>query len=131
MHNKNQIIRFLESSAGTVLDFCAGKASDEIAADRALSELGGLLRKLDDAEAVAEILRQQGIGEVGSVIQGDGRREPLYLRDMTNKIAHGSKFNWLAETQSVECVSREPMRWQSATIDLVRLKGVVAAIVGL
>jgi hypothetical protein len=130
MHRKGDTLQLLEGNLGAVLDFSAGRATDEVVADRALNELGGLIRKLDDAEAVATILRQRGLGEVGSIVQGDGRSEPLYLRDMTNKLAHGSKFNWSAEAQSVECVSRDSKRWQSATIDLVRLRDVVQAIVG-
>jgi hypothetical protein len=130
MHRESETLRLLESNLSAILDFNAGKTSDEVSADRALQELSGLIRKLDDAEAVATVLRRLGLGEVGSVIQGNGKSEPLYLRDMTNKVAHGSKFTWSAEAQNVQCVSREPKRWQSATIDLDRLKVVVQAITG-
>lgn len=131
MHRKGDTLQLIESNLGAVLDFSTGRATDEVVADRALNELGGLIRKLDDAEAVASKLMRRGLGEVGSVVQGNGRIEPLYLRDMTNKLAHGSKFKWSASAQSVECVSRDLKRWQSATIDLARLRDLVQAIVGL
>lgn len=131
MHQKGEILQLMQKNLSAVLDFDAGKTTDEIMADRALNELGGLIRKLDDAEAIAATLRQQGWGEVGSVIQGNGKSEPLYLRDMTNKLMHGSKFKWMVGSQIVECISLEPGRWQSARIDLARLKEGVQAIIGL
>lgn len=131
MHQKGEILRLMQRNLSVVLDFDAGKITDEIVADRALNELGGLIRKLDDSEAIAATLRQHGWGEVGSVVQGNGKNEPLYLRDMSNKLMHGSEFKWMAGSQSVECFSLEPARWQSASIDLPRLKEVVQAIIGL
>lgn len=131
MHQRDETLRLMNCNLGAVLAFGAGKTRNEVIADRALSELSGLIRKLDDAEAVADNIRGLGLGEVGSVIQGDGKHEPLYLRDMTNKVAHCSRFVWSAEAQSVDCVSQDPDRWQSARIDLIRLREVVQAIVGL
>jgi hypothetical protein len=131
MHQKGEILRLVQRNLSVVLDFNAGKITDEVLADRALNELGGLIRKLDDSEAIAVTLRQHGCGQVGSVVQRNGKSEPLYLRDMTNKLMHGSKFNWAIGSQSVECISPEPDRWQSAKVDLARLKEVVQVIIGL
>jgi len=131
MHRKDETLLLLQSNLEAILDFNVGEVSHEVTADRALQEIGALIRKLDDAEAIAARLKQHGLGKVGSVTQGDGRSEPLYLRDMTNKVAHCSKFSWQTDAQRVECTSREPLRWKSATIDLTLLKEVVQIMVTL
>ncbi|MBB4097998.1 hypothetical protein [Sphingomonas kyeonggiensis] len=66
------MLRLMQKNVSAVLDFDAGKITDEIVADRAPNELGGLIRKLDESEALAATLKQHGWGEVGAVIQGNG-----------------------------------------------------------
>jgi hypothetical protein len=61
----------------------------ETRADRALLELAIQVRALDDAAGLSHSL------PFGKVTQSDGSATELYLRDMTNKIMHASRFEWV------------------------------------
>jgi len=66
----------------------------EIRADRALLEMAPQLRVLDDEQDLSEIFRRRKSAPLGFVVQGDGKRTDLHFRDLTNKIMHGSAFQW-------------------------------------
>ena len=100
-----------------------------IRADRALLEMGTQLRVLDDDQCLGEYLKRTEAESLGSVIQADGAKEPLYLRDMTNKIMHAAEFKWeLSDPNDprVICRPRDEDRWQMADINLIA----VAALIG-
>jgi len=94
----------------------------EVRADRALAEMATQLRMLDDAEGIAEQLKESGIGSFGSVVQADGSTTELYLRDLTNKILHSSRFEWvLSGDPIVVSHSVDGDRWIRAEINVVEL----------
>jgi hypothetical protein len=66
---------------------------------------------------------------LGRVIKEGARAEPLYFRDMTNKLVHASSYEWdLSDPDNPKlvCLSSDPTRWTEAEINLIAL----AAIVG-
>jgi hypothetical protein len=94
-------------------------------AERACIELAAYVRLLDDDEKLAELLRREKDPLVfGRVLKIGGPEEPLYLRDLTNKIAHASGFDWdftAAEDPKLICQSDQPERWVHAEVRLVAL----------
>jgi hypothetical protein len=56
--------------------------------EKACLELATFVRMLDDDENIADYLRQTGGHSFGRVMKKDQPDEPLYLRDLTNKIIH-------------------------------------------
>jgi hypothetical protein len=61
---------------------------------------------------------------LGRVMKLGGAEEPLYLRDLTNKIAHASSFDWdfsAAGNPKLVCQSDQPERWVRAEVRLVAL----------
>src|SRR5262245_46996117 len=67
---------------------------------RACLELGMLLRVLDEEQGLSDILQttvKDPLGRtlaLGRVIKEGARAEPLYFRDMTNKLVHASSYEW-------------------------------------
>lgn len=101
-------------------------------ADRALLEMGTLLRALDDVEGIRDELCRRGDAPYGFLVKPDGAREDLYFRDMTNKILHARGFKWLDDAEHgpiVRCVSNDPERWGDAEIRIERLLGLCSEIV--
>jgi hypothetical protein len=93
-------------------------------ADRALKELGGLLRALDDVENVGDELERRGDRPYGFVVKPDGAREDLYFRDVSNKILHAKGFQWMEGGNLgpvVKCIGNDPDRWSEAEIRIDRL----------
>jgi hypothetical protein len=93
-------------------------------ADRALLELGTLLRALDDADGLSDELARLGDGPYGLVLKPDRSREDLYFRDMTNKILHARGFEWSDDKKLgpvINCVGNDPTRWLHALIRVDRL----------
>src|SRR5262245_46696395 len=66
----------------------------EIRADRALLEMATQLRVLDDAERLSDQLKQRNTLPFGWVVQVDDTKTEMHFRDMTNKILHGSQYEW-------------------------------------
>jgi hypothetical protein len=60
---------------------------------------------------------------LGEVIQADGKRTELHFRDMTNKIMHGTHYEWRlgGENPKIVIGSDQPDRWQSAEISIIDL----------
>jgi len=103
------------------------KTINSIAPQKAIQafiEISGYLRLLDDAEDISGFLaRAPGAKGVsfGRVLKKDGSEEPLYLRDLTNKIAHAKDWKWdVTEPDSPKliCESNNPDRWVDAEIDI-------------
>ena len=95
-------------------------------ANLALLELATQLRLLDDHEKLSDYYRQVGHGSLGNVVKQDGIEEPLYFRDMINKVVHSSTIEWkLSDPDNpiVICHSPDPPRWLRAQIQLSRLAG--------
>lgn len=93
-------------------------------AERACLELATYIRILDDDENIADYLRQTGGDSFGRVLKKGQPDEPLYLRDMTNKIIHAHHLEWdfsSADDPKVVCISRKPERWLKAEVQVVAL----------
>jgi hypothetical protein len=102
----------------------------EIRADRALLEMATQLRVLDDEQALNEIFKQVKRPALGEVLQADGTRTELHFRDMTNKVMHGTRFEWRLGTDDPKIVihSNQPDRWQSAEISIIELMALIGSI---
>jgi hypothetical protein len=93
-------------------------------ANLALLELATQLRLLDDHEKLSDYYKEAESGPLGKVATQDGTNEPLYFRDMTNKVVHSSAIEWkLSDPDNpiVICHSPDPPRWLRAEIRLRRL----------
>lgn len=93
-------------------------------AERACLELATFIRLLDDDENVGGYLRQTGGGSFGRVIKTGQPDEPLFIRDLTNKIIHAQQLNWdltVHDNPKLICISRQPDRWFRAEVELVAL----------
>ncbi|MBB5409185.1 hypothetical protein HDG34_003126 [Paraburkholderia sp. HC6.4b] len=96
----------------------------EQCAERACLELATFIRLLDDDEKIAEHLRQSDSDSFGQVVKKDRPNEPLYLRDLTNKIIHAQHLKWdfsVPDDPKLVCISRDPERWLRAEIQVVAL----------
>jgi hypothetical protein len=81
---------------------------------RAFVELASLLRALDDREGISDYLRQTGGHDFRRVIKDSAPDEPLYLRDLTNKVVHAANYQWSFEgTPKLVCISADPARWKA------------------
>jgi hypothetical protein len=92
--------------------------------EKACLELATFIRLLDDDENIAEYLRQTGGNSFGRLVKKDHPDEPLYLRDLTNKIIHAHHLEWdfsTPEDPKLVCIARQPERWLKAEIGVVAL----------
>ena len=92
--------------------------------EKACLELATFVRMLDDDENIAEYLRQTGGHSFGRVVKKDQPDEPLYLRDLTNKIIHAHHLEWdfsIPDGPKLVCISRQPERWLKAEVEVVAL----------
>ena len=93
-------------------------------AERACLELATFIRLLDDDENIADYLRQTGGHSFGRVVKKGQPDEPLYLRDLTNKVIHAHDLEWDFSTPddpNLVCISRQPERWLKAEVEVVAL----------
>jgi hypothetical protein len=68
---------------------------------------------LDDDENIAEYLRQTGGHSFGRVVKKDQPDEPLYLRDLTNKIIHAHHLEWdfsIPDGPKLVCISSRMLK---------------------
>jgi hypothetical protein len=87
-------------------------------------ELATQLRLLDNHESVSDYLKHMKYPPLGKIIKPDEVEEPLYFRDMTNKIMHSSAIEWNlsdADNPIIICHSPDRARWVRAEIELSRL----------
>ena len=102
-------------------------------ADKACVELATVIRLLDDDEDVSGYLREASSLRFGRVFKQDQPDEPLYLRDLTNKIIHAQRLEWDLATvldPRIICISRHPNRWLRAEIELVALAAFCGQLMG-
>jgi hypothetical protein len=91
---------------------------------RACLELALLLRVLDDEQDLSGYLKATKTSALGRVVKDGAPEEPLYLRDLTNKIMHASDFGWDFTDPGrpkLVCISSDPERWKVTEIDLLAL----------
>jgi hypothetical protein len=102
----------------------------EIRADRALLEMATQLRVLDDAEGLNEYFKQTKRASLGIVVQADGTTTELHFRDMTNKLMHGSKYEWRLGGDDPKIVvhSDQPERWRAAEISVQALMALIGLL---
>jgi hypothetical protein len=102
----------------------------EIRADRALLEMATQLRVLDDKEGLSDYFKQIKQPPLGVAVQADGQQTDLHFRDMTNKIMHGTHYEWRLGDDNPKVIisSDQPDRWQSAEVSLLRLMGVIGGL---
>jgi hypothetical protein len=104
------------------------KALFEVSEQRAVKaciELATYLRVLDDEQDLSGYQRKtKAKGDLGRVIKEGQPDEPLFLRDMTNKIVHAAALHWdftAENSPRLICIGRNPDRWERAEIDIVAL----------
>ena len=100
--------------------------------NRALLELAILLRLLDDKENISEYYKSSDQTPLGKVVQKDGTEEPLFFRDMTNKILHSSGFSWDfsdPDNPILKCHSDEP-KWREAEVYMIQLAALCGGLMG-
>ena len=100
-------------------------------ADKALLQCAVLIRVLDDSERLGDYLQQLEQPGFGQVVKPDGSTEPLYLRDLTNKVLHAATFEWDFsdyEKPAVICHPFDAERWKSARIDLASMAAFCAQL---
>jgi hypothetical protein len=88
---------------------------------RAFIELASYLRLLDNKENMSGYLEQVQAHKLGRVMKQAHSEEPLYLRDLTNKIMHAQEWKWDVSAPNepkLICVSNDPKRWLAAEIDI-------------
>lgn len=93
-------------------------------AEKACLELATFIRILDDDENIAQYLRETGGISFGLVMKKDQTDEPLYLRDLTNKIIHAHHLEWDFSTHDdpkIVCIARQRERWLKAEVQVVAL----------
>ncbi len=92
----------------------------ELRADRALLELAYLLRNLDTTEGISANINFP----LGSLHMKDGSTIDLSLREMTNKVIHAARLDWMFENPdelAVKCIGEDIERWECALIQIDRL----------
>jgi hypothetical protein len=103
------------------------KALFEIPVERAnfaLLEFATQFRLLDDRHKISDYFKQTKYPPFGKVTKQDGTEEPLYFRDMTNKIMHSSAIEWeLSDPDNpiIICHSPDPPRWLRVEIQISHL----------
>ncbi len=105
--------------------------SAELRADRALLEMTTQLRVLDDAEGLNEYFKQTERAPLGSVEQADGSTTELHFRDMTNKLMHGTEYEWQLggdDHPKIIVRSNDPDRWRSAEISVEALMALIGGL---
>jgi len=103
-----------------------GKALFEMPVERvnlALLELATQFRLLDDHHKFGNYFKNTDKPALGKIIKQDGTEEPLYFRDMTNKILHSASIGWNfsdSDRPIVICqaLDSEKKRWLRAEIEL-------------
>jgi hypothetical protein len=93
-------------------------------ANLALLELATHFLLLDNHYKRSDYLKQMQYPPFGKVVKQDGTEEPLYFRDMANKIRHSSAIEWkLSDPDNpiIICHSPDPPRWLRAEIQISHL----------
>ena len=146
MHKTPEITRLIHDNLWVVLSFAFGQPAigrvidekfsgewkylnktvyerAEMRADRALLEMATQLRVLDDEQRMSDYFKQTKPTPLGVVVQANGTRTDLHFRDMTNKVLHGTSYEWRLGTDDPVIVihSDKPERWQTAELNIPAL----------
>jgi hypothetical protein len=94
-----------------------------VRANRALLEMGLQLRVLDDEEGLSDVFKKTERPPLGSLVRANGTQTDLHFRDVTNKIIHGSRYEWRLgnDDPSIVIHADAPEKWQSAEVRIVDL----------
>jgi hypothetical protein len=87
-------------------------------------ELGILLRWLDEDQNLSDYMKSIPEWFLGRVVKQGAADEPLYVRDLTNKLSHSSHFSWDRSNEmdpKLICHSPDPKRWVRAEISMIGL----------
>lgn len=93
-------------------------------AEKAAIELAVYIRLLDDEQGISSYLAATKGDNYGTVYKDNLPDEPLYLRDLTNKIMHAKSFSWDVSDPDKPLLiahSHDLNRWKHADINLVAL----------
>jgi hypothetical protein len=88
------------------------------------------LRVLDDAEGLNKYFKQVGRAALGVVVQADGTTTDLHFRDLTNKVVHGTKYEWQigGDDPKILVHSDQRERWRSAEISIEALMALIGGL---
>jgi hypothetical protein len=96
--------------------------------ERAIVELGILIRALDNKEQISTYRRQVGEGNpaysYGTIFKQDGTTESLQFRDLANKLIHATDFEWNfsdPDRPVLICTSDDANRWTKANVEVESL----------
>lgn len=93
-------------------------------AEKAAIELAVFIRLLDDEQGISGYLAKTNGDSYGTVYKTGLPNEPLYLRDLTNKVMHAKSFEWdisNLDKPLLVTYSQDLNRWSHAEINLVAL----------
>lgn len=154
MHKTPEITRLIHENLWRVISFAFGRPAiidfvdkhfkgewkylnktiyerAEIRTDRALLEMATQLRALDDVENLNDYFAQTNSPPLGVVTQADGKKTDLHFRDLTNKIMHAARFEWVLsdrENPKIICHSSDESRWKTAEIDIRALMALIGGL---
>jgi hypothetical protein len=99
-------------------------------ADRALLEMATQLRVLDNAEGLNEYFKQVQRAPLGVVVHGDGATTDLHFRDMTNKLIHGTEYEWQLGGDDPKIIVHANLleRWHRAEISIEALMALIGGL---
>jgi hypothetical protein len=90
-----------------------------------------LFRVLDEEQKIGDYLKAVPSLPLGRVVKEGAADEPLYFRDLTNKLLHSSHFTWDTSNEmepKLICHSPDQARWKFAEIEMVGLAWVCGQI---
>lgn len=158
-HQSVQATRLIHERYGTIMEFVYSKLAleqlvnsrfagewkylrrsllemPEERATRALIELGLYIRLVDDDES--KELSNYVRSPFGEVVNFDGSREPLLIREVANKVIHAERYGWNVSATAdpiVVCLPTKHQqargyKWASASINLVNLGSFCGMLMG-
>jgi hypothetical protein len=97
-------------------------------AERAALELALLLRYLDDEKALSAFAKEHANFCFGFLFrEGSREPDPIFLRDVSNKIIHARSLSWEFNTEdrpTLVAHPRDSEKWQRAEIDILNVVAV-------
>jgi hypothetical protein len=100
----------------------------QVRAERACLELALLLRYLDDEKALSAFAKEHANYCFGFLYRaGAAYSEPIFLRDVSNKIIHARSLSWEFQKEDRPLLVAHPRdseKWQRAEIDVLNVVSV-------
>lgn len=97
-------------------------------AERASLELALLLRYLDDENALSAFAKEHANYCFGFLFrEGSNDSEPIFLRDVSNKIIHARSLSWEFNSEdrpTLVAYPRDQEKWKRAEIDILNVVSV-------